>query len=415
MGPAPQEKGEASASAVRSSAPAGTIVLSRGKGANVIDVDSNRYVDLAAGFGSLLLGHCPRAIERALELQGARLHQALGDVYPSDAKIGLLERLAQFHPDPDAQVIVGQSGSDAITAAVKSAVLKTGKTGLVAFRNSYHGLSYGGLAVSSLRQGYRAPFAEHLARDVSFLPYPTAESELAPVLSQLREVLSRDHVAAIVVEPILGRGGVLVPPLGFLKSLQEAAHEHGALVIADEIWTGLGRSGRFLAGQREADFSPDLLCLGKGLGGGIPISACLGRKEVMEAWRREDEVVHTSTFAGAPLACTAALATLDALGRGGLIERSAEIGARWLTRLEKLLVGKGVLGVRGEGLMIGIEVPQGRGPQLQQALLRQGFVVSTGGGERDVIVLTPPLMISEELLEVFDDALLFSLSTLRFF
>ncbi len=409
----PRQRSAAPTGRVESSASDGTIVLSRGQGANVLDVDTNRYVDLAAGFGSLLLGHCPPAVSRALELQSSRLLQAMGDVYPSDAKIGLLDRLARLHPHPDAQVILGQSGADAITAAVKSALLATGRSRLIAMKSSYHGLSYGALAVTDLRQGYRRPFEAHLPDDVEFLSYPSRPEEAERCLDELRASLARSPAAAVVIEPILGRGGVIVPPIGFLPGLARIAQSHGTLIIADEIWTGLGRTGRWLACEREPTFRPDLLCIGKGLGGGLPISACLGSPDVMAAWSQEEEVVHTSTFAGAPLACAAALATLDALGRGKLIERSRDIGARWKERLVRLLEPKGVLRVRGEGLMLGIELPPSTGPALQRNLLRQGFITSLGGGQRDVLVLTPPLMIAEELLEVFDDALLFALSTLR--
>lgn len=395
--------------------PHGTVVLSQGRGSNVIDVDSNRYVDLAAGFGSLLLGHAPESVLRAVQIQSTRLMQAMGDVYPSDAKIGLLDRVASLHWDPNAQVILGQSGADAITAALKTAVLKTGKAGVIAFSSSYHGLGYGALAVSNLRPSYREPFAAHLARDVTFCAYPDENAALETCLASVQARLARGDVGAIIVEPILGRGGVVVPPAGFLKALADMGHHAGALVIADEIWTGLGRTGRVLASHREEGFSPDLICIGKGLGGGLPISACLGAKEVMAAWSRPSEVVHTSTFAGAPLACAAALATLDTISRGKLVERAARVGDVWLARLRRLVLDQGITEVRGSGLMIGLDassVPGGAGA-LQRTLLTSGFITSTGGGRRDVLVLTPPLTISEELLEVFDDALLFALGTLN--
>jgi len=384
-----------------------SIVLSHGKGCNVLDVDGNRYVDFAAGFGSLLLGHAHPAVLRAIEIQSSRLMQGLGDVYPSDAKIGLLERLARLHPDPEAQVILGQSGADAITAALKTAVLATGKTAVLAFKSAYHGLSYGALGVSDLRSSYREPFEDHLARDVRFAPYPASAAEAEQALQECRRLLADGRVGAILIEPILGRGGVVCPPTGFLSELLGLARSHGALMIADEIWTGLGRAGFWLSHQREPGFVPDLICLGKGLGGGLPISACVGTGVVMKEWSRDEEVVHTSTFAGAPLACTAALATLDVLSRHGLVESTLSVGDTWITSLRELLRDTPLTEIRGSGFMIGIDASQvtGGASALQRALLERGFITTTGGGRRDVLVLTPPLIINHDLWMAFEDAL----------
>ncbi len=394
-------------SVVEADVPAGAIVLAQGKGCNIIDVDSNRYVDMAAGFGSLLLGHSPEATERAFAMQGGRLVQGLGDVYPSDAKIGLLERLARLAPFPDAQSILGQSGADAITAALKTAVLKTGKSGLLAFSKSYHGLDYGALSVTDLRPSYRDPFREHLAKDVSFAPYPETEEEAESCLKAARAAFERGNVGALIIEPILGRGGILVPPPGFLGRLSALAHEYDVCVISDEIWTGLGRAGAWLFGSEDQDFSPDLICLGKGLGGGVPISACLGRAELMKVWQRDEEVVHTSTFAGAPLACTAALCTLDVLGRGRWVERARESGDAWIAHLREFLKDSAIEEVRGRGFMIGLSTRKipGGASALQQALLERGYITSTGGGGRDVLILTPPLTITSDLLMAFEDSL----------
>jgi 4-aminobutyrate aminotransferase-like enzyme len=275
-------------------APPAGIVYASAKGSNVIDVDSNRYVDFAAGFGALLLGHSHPSVLRVLEFQANRLLLALGDVFPAEAKIALLERLAKLHPDPNARVILGQSGADAVTAALKSALLFTGKPGVIAFAGAYHGLSHAPLAACGLRESYRAPFAAQLNPHVNFVDYPSHAADLDRVLAGVRAALleSAAPIGAILVEPILGRGGVLIPPPEFLPELGKLAREFGALVIADEIWTGLGRSGKLLF-SLHSEFTPDLLCLGKGLGGGLPISAVIGRGVVLEAWQRNAEVVHT--------------------------------------------------------------------------------------------------------------------------
>ena len=392
--------------------PAG-IVYASAKGSNVVDVDSNRYVDLAAGFGAMLLGHSHPSILRMLDFQSHRLLMALGDVFPADSKIALLERLAALHPDPNARVILGQSGADAVTAALKSALLFTGKPGVIAFGGAYHGLSHAPLAACGLRESYRTPFAEQLNPHVRFADYPAQADDLDRALTQVRAALADGTVGAILVEPILGRGGVVVPPPEFLPELGKLASEFGALCIADEIWTGLGRSGKMLY-SLGAGFTPDLVCLGKGLGGGLPISAVIGRGAVLEAWRRDAEVVHTSTFAGNALACGTALATLDAISREHLPERAFSLGERLLATLKTRLGRFSKASVRGSGLMIAIDLGDrpGRASQLAVRLLERGYITSTGGGRREILVLTPPLVLAETLLAGFVDALELSLGTL---
>lgn len=394
-------------------APPAGIVYASAKGSNVIDVDSNRYVDFAAGFGAMLLGHSHPSVLRMLDFQSHRLLMALGDVFPADAKIALLERLAALHPDPNARVILGQSGADAITAALKSALLFTGKPGVLAFNGAYHGLSYAPLAACGLRESYRTPFVEQLNPHVRFVDYPSQASELDRVLTQVRSALADGSVGAILVEPILGRGGVVVPPAEFLPELGKAARDSGALIIADEIWTGLGRSGKMLYSS-SSEFTPDLLCLGKGLGGGLPISAVVGRGTVLEAWRRDAEVVHTSTFAGNALACGAAIATLDVISREHLPQRAASVGGQLLSSLQTRLARFSKATVRGAGMMIAIDLGDrpGRATQLAIRLLERGYITSTGGGRREILVLTPPLTMAESLLTSFVDALDLSIGML---
>ncbi len=379
--------------------PSATIVYREGRGSNVLDVDGNRYVDLCGGFGAQLLGHRHPDVARALGRQADLLWQALGDVHPADAKIALTERLAALYPEGPAQVILGQSGADAVTAALKTAALVTGRPGVIAFEGSYHGLSYAPLAASGLRRSYRAPFAAQLNPHVAFVEYPAFPGAAVVALEQIAAHLRRGDVGAVLVEPVLGRGGCVVPPAGFLVEVARWCRRAGALLVADEIWTGLGRAGAPLRSVADG-VTPDLVCLGKGLGGGLPVSACLGRSDLMAAWSRDAEVVHTATFTGAPLAAAAALATLDVLEREGLIERAAALGERLRAALVAALPG---LPVRGRGLMLGIELGAGPGAAvaLSRRLLQRGYLVSTGGGSREVLVLTPSLAIDEALLDAF--------------
>ena len=372
----------------------GPIVLAGGRGANLFDVDDNRYVDLAAGFGSVLVGHGNGAVLRAAHEQLDRLALGLGDLYPNETKIRLVERLAALHPDPGARVLVCQSGADAITAALKTAALATGRPGVLAFERAYHGLGYAPLAACGFKPSYRAPFAAQLNPHVVFAPYPASELDGERALDVAREAFAKGSIGALLIEPILGRGGVIAPVEHFVVELAALAHAHGAVVIADEIWTGLGRSGRMSAMPAAA--KADLSCFGKGLGGSLGISACVGTSEVMEAWASEGEVVHTSTHAGAPLACAAALATLDELERLDLPGRAHTVGSAFVKELgDALAPCSTVVQVRGSGLMVGVELESGAmGLKALRGLLSKGFVATSGGHEHEVVVFTPPLTIA---------------------
>jgi 4-aminobutyrate aminotransferase/(S)-3-amino-2-methylpropionate transaminase len=375
-------------------------VYATARGSNVNDVDGNRYVDLAGGFGALLLGHRHPAVQRVILLQTERLLHALGDLYPADAKIALLERLTRLYPEPNAKGILAQSGSDAVSAALKTAKLATGKPGVLAFSGAYHGLGYGPLAACGLRESYRAPFAEELSRNVRFAPYPASAELAEESLAASQQHLLHGNIGCVLIEPVLGRGGIAKPAPGFWRRLAELARRYGALLVADEVWTGLGRAGSWLCSLDEG-VVPDVICLGKGLGGGLPISAAVGSARVMQSWRREAEVVHTATFAGSPLAASAAIATMDALHKERLPERAAELGGRYLAALREALAEQGhVREVRGTGLMLGIDLGErpGAASKLMRSLLERGYISSTGGGRREVLVLTPALNIDESVL-----------------
>lgn len=376
-----------------------TLVLARGEGSNLFDVDDNRYVDLAAGFGAAILGHGPSVAHDAAAAQLRRLTQGLGDLYATDVKVALLEALAAIHPDPEARVMLSQAGADAVTAALKTCVLATGRSGVIAFEGAYHGLSYAPLAACGFVPSFREPFAAQLGSHVRFAPYPRAEAELEASLAAVASALAGGDIGAILVEPILGRGGVIVPPASFLPQLERLTREHGALLVADEIWTGMGRGGN-MAHTLAAGVVPDLLCLGKGLGASFPISACIGTGSAMSAWARGGSVVHTSTHAGAPFACAAALATIEAVRSEDLGTRAAEVGRRFQDALKAALSGDSrVREVRGAGLLVGIEMSSGReGIAVLRALLGRGYVATAGGRDGSVIVFTPPLTIDERVL-----------------
>lgn len=383
--------------AERAGAPNDPIVWAEAKGANVRDVDGNVYVDLIAGFSVAAAGHGHPEIVEAVQKQAGTLLHALGDVHPSEPKVRLLERLAALAPFDDARVILGLNGADALAAAMKTAVLHTGKPGVLAFEGGYHGLMYGPLALCGFAPSFRDPFAAQLNPHVRFAPWGSPDVD----------ALFTEDIGAVIVEPALGRGGLRFPPEGFLRALREACDARSALLIFDEIFTGFGRTGHRWAHTPEGA-TPDLICAGKAMGGTLPVSACIGTLEVMRAWGDPSgAAIHTATFAGNPLACAAALASLEVIEREGLARRAAEVGARWVEALtEALDPCDAVREVRGRGLMVGVELHDGaRTLRLVGELLARGWITLPAGPRAEVLQLTPPLNVDEALLSRFTDTL----------
>ena len=364
----------------------------RASGANVWDVDGNRYVDLLAGFGVAPLGYGhPEVLKRAAR-QAEQLQSALSDVYPARVKVELLEALERALPGDLGCAILSCSGSDAVESALKTAQRATGRPGVVAFEGAYHGLGFGALDVTH-RAHFREPFDARLPHRTQFVPWGDADAAL--------DALRGGDCGAILVEPIQGRGGIRTPPAGFLSDLRRIADEAGVLLIADEVYTGLGRTGHWLACEAEGVL-PDVVALGKALGGGFPISACAGRPEVMRRWGASSgEALHTSTHQGNPVGCAMALAVLEVLEREQLIERVRTAGAAALERLERDLAGcSSVVEIRGRGFMIGIELDSPASAQrVTEAALRSGWILIGESEDLRVLSLTPALSIPDSLLE----------------
>ncbi len=372
-------------------------------GANVRDADGNVYIDLTAGFGVAAAGHANRRVARAIARQASRLAHALGDVHPPVTKLRLLERLAQLAPGDLSVSILASSGAEAVEVALKTAVLRTGRPRIVAFEGSYHGLTYGALAVTA-RAEFRRPFQEQLFAGVRFAPYPDGQrgDSAAESLRAVEAELAAG-AGAVIVEPVLGRGGIVVPPADFLPGLRRLCDEHGAVLIFDEIYTGFGRTGRWFACEHFRTV-PDILVVGKALSGSLPLSVAIGTPAVMEAWPPwTGEAIHTSTFLGNPVACAAALANLREIGRRGLVARAASFGNRVALRTERwaMRFPAIVAAPCGIGLLRGVHLRPAAEPlalQLAERCLRAGVIVLAEGPAADVLAITPPLSISRAQL-----------------
>jgi predicted acetylornithine/succinylornithine family transaminase len=316
------------------------LALARGDGSRVWDLDGNEYVDLTAGWGVTSIGHCHPELVEAISDQARTLIHTTNVVY-TEPQLDLAERLARIAPDGMQRAFFTSSGAEANEGALKLAARHTGHCRFVATSGSFHGRTLGALGCLG-QEKYRGPWKE-LVREATFVPFGDAAAARAAIGA---------GVAAMIVEPVQGEGGVNIPPEGYLNELRRACDAAGALLILDEIQTGLGRTGRWLALEHDG-VRPDIVTLGKGLGGGVPIAAFMASEAVMGTVRPGD---HGGTYAGNPLVCRAACAVFDVIERESLVERTARIGARVVGRLSAFakLHDDRIEGVRGRGLLIGV-------------------------------------------------------------
>lgn len=383
-------------------------------GSNVTCVDGNRFVDLTSGFGVATIGHRHPKVVEAVHQQADRLLHALGDVSAHPARVELSRRLRELVPirknsdGEPAQTYLAVSGSDALEIAAKTAILHHRRSGderstLLVFDPAYHGLSLGALAMTS-RPEFRQPFHEHLHPNLERRPFGGS-------LEDVSQILATGQVAAAIVEPIVGREGILLPPDGWLAELSDLCQRAGTLLVADEIFTGFGKTGRLFAVEHwlSDDQLPDLVCCGKALAGGLPIGAVIGRREIMSAWSTPGEALHTGTFVGHPLACAAALTSLDVLldPEQPLADRAASLGEGLAKRLEswpqRFLA---VESVRGLGLLWGVVLRDAEAASAWSLRARsRGILLLAGGPEGRVAQLVPPLTIDRDLLYLTLDLL----------
>lgn len=367
------------------------VVWERSCGVNVWDTDGNRLVDLTGGFGAAAVGHGHPAVRAAVHAQVDQHIHGLGDAFPARIRIELAERLCGKLPAGLEQVIFASTGSEAVEVAIKTAVLATGRSAVLAFDGSYHGLSLGIVPISSYKPDFREPFRGLAAPWARFQPFGLGGAELARTIAEWGE-----PPAAIVVEPIQGRGGVRVAPPHWLHELRALCDKIGALLVFDEVFTGVHRAGAFVRAQVEG-VRPDLLCVGKALGGGFPLSACVGTREAMAAWgESKGEAIHTSTFLGHPIGCAAAMAVLN-LSESGLDARADLLGASMASSLSALVSERPTRfrQARGAGAFWALLPDRpARSFPLCRALLRRGFLVLPCGLSGEAIGFSPPLVTS---------------------
>ena len=396
------------------------IVWERAKGVHVCDAEGKQYLDLTAAFGVAAAGHANPHVVRAGQQQMAKLLHAMGDVHPHVLKAHLARELSRITFERwsrDARsthhasritgkTIFNNSGFEAVEAALKTAMLATGRRGIIAFEGAYHGLGYGALNATH-RDHFRRPFLGQLREFGRFLPFPKDATQLAALERLVRQAFRREKIGAILVEPVQARGGINVPSPGFLPLLRKLCDDHGALLILDEIYTGFGRTGKWFACEHSG-VVPDILCLGKALTGGFPLSACVGRADVMDrAWpASQGEAIHTSTFLGHPVGCAMALAQIAEIRRRKLCERSAKLGSILLEALKKIHAPRITPQARGLGLMVGLELRRADGPPATEealraikAMLHRGYILLPEGEHANVLSFTPPLTISEAQLQ----------------
>jgi 4-aminobutyrate aminotransferase/(S)-3-amino-2-methylpropionate transaminase len=389
------------------------VVWERAKGVHVWDTDGRKYLDLTAAFGVAAAGHANPRVVRAGQSQMEKLLHAMGDVHPHALKARLARELSRitfgrwrFSRVNRGKVIFCNSGFEAVEAALKTTMLATNRRGVIAFEGAYHGLGYGALNATH-REHFRGPFLAQLGGFARFAPFPTTPGQLAQTIAEVRRLLKAGGIGAILVEPVQARAGIVVPPMTFLPALRRLCHQHGALLILDEIYTGFGRTGKWFACEHSRTV-PDLICLGKALTGGFPLSACVGRADLMDAaWPVSGgEAMHTSTFLGHPVGCAMALAQIAEIRDHNLVSRSAVLG-KFLLRMLQNSVKPAELrvSVRGLGLMAGVEVrlPGGVSATLPvlravKELLRAGFIFLPEGPHANVVSFTPPLTITRPQL-----------------
>lgn len=399
------------------------LVAKRGRGTRVEDVDGNEFLDFAAGIAVCSTGHCHPEVVKAIQQQAGELIHMSGTDFYYEGLVTLAERLSAVAPMPGPhRFYYGNSGAEAVECALKLARYHTGRQNVIAFFGAFHGRTMGALSLTASKPQQKRRFAP-LVPGVTHVRYPYAyrgcsggpQAEEAFALGCARyieeklfkTILAPEEVAAIFVEPIQGEGGYVVAPTVFMQELRRICDRHGILLVADEVQSGAGRTGKWWAIEHTG-VEPDMVCMAKGIASGMPLGICMTRAEIMD-WKPGS---HASTFGGNPVAIAAAIATMDVLEREG-IANAARVGETMLSRLRVWPASHAIVGdVRGRGLMIGIEIVKDQttrevAPQLRDRIVDLAFergLLILGCGETS-IRLAPPLVVQQGEADVALDIL----------
>jgi 4-aminobutyrate aminotransferase len=398
---------------------------SHGEGHRLWDTDGTAYLDFANGIAVTALGHAHPRVTAAVHAQVDRLMGPINAVGYTEPVSRLATELAATFPDPLDSVFFLNSGAEAIDAALKLTRRVTGRPGIIAFRGGFHGRTFGATSVTTSNLNYRTGY-EPLIPGVYFAPYPAAYPEfggdeegassasLAVLRSLLETVIAPKQVGSILIEPVLGEGGYNPAPAAFLRGLRALCDEHGILLIADEVQTGIGRTGRMWAFEH-AGIVPDVVCVAKAIANGLPLSALVSSRDLQERWGRS---AHGSTYGGNPVACAAGLAVLETIREERLVENAAARGAELIAGLGRIAAEDDRLGdVRGPGLMVGVEFvrpgttePDGAlADRLMATCADNGLLVLLCGREHQVVRWIPPLNVTGaeigEAVEIFGESL----------
>jgi 4-aminobutyrate aminotransferase len=399
------------------------LLIVRGEGSYVFDTGGRCFLDFTSGIGVTNTGHCHPRVVAAVTEQAARLLHAQASVVYHEPLLRLVEVLLPLVPPGLGSFFFANSGAEAVEASVKLARRATGRPNIIVFDGGFHGRTIGTTSLTTSKATHRAGYHPLMA-GVAVAPYPYAyrygwseDETRAWCLREVRRLLETqtapEDTAAVLIEPVLGEGGYVVPPAGFLRGLREICDEHGLLLIADEIQTGFGRTGAFFAVEHER-VRPDILIMAKAIASGLPLSAIAAREDLAARWPPGS---HGSTFGGNVVACAAALATIEVIQEEALVENARTIGARLQEALRRLQRRHDVLGeVRGQGLMVGTEFgavgsqPPGRlAKTVQRACLDRGLLLLTCGSKDQVLRWIPPLIVREpeidEAVDIFGEAL----------
>jgi len=362
------------------------IEVDHARGVFVFDRKGKPYLDFISGIGVANVGHChPRVLEAIHRQAEKHLHVMVYGEYVQEAQVNYARRLAELAPVDDGVVFFCNSGAEAIEGALKTARKFTGRSKFIAFRGGYHGDTFGALSAMSSAY-YRSPF-EPLLPTFEFLDFDDLDG-LARI---------DDAVAAVVVEPVQGEGGVRVPGDTFLPELRRRCTETGALLIFDEVMTGFGRTGKFFACEHW-QVQPDILCLAKALGGGLPLGAFIGCRRLMKTLSENPPLSHVTTFGGHPLSCAAGSAATEVILDEHLVERAATIGKQFLRTLQKMFAGnRYIKEVRGLGCFLAIEFnSENATEKFVDACRRRGLIIGWTLHHSTIVRMAPPLVISED-------------------